>query len=89
MKHYKNQSFDEERALYGSDGVTVEGPEGEKFLPADTVIYAAGMRAEQAAAIALSQCAPEFYMLGDCCVPKNIIAATQPAHTVASLLGTR
>jgi len=72
-----------------ADGVTVEGPEGERFLPADTVIYAAGMRAEQGPAIALSECAPEFHMLGDCCVPKNIIAATQPAHTVASLLGTR
>ena len=48
------------------DGVEIEGPEGKGFLEADTVIYAAGMRAQRDAAIALSQCAPEFIMLGDC-----------------------
>ena len=71
------------------DGVEIEGPEGPGFLEADTVIYAAGMRALRDEAIALSQCAPEFIMLGDCQIPKNIIAATQPAHTAAMLLGTR
>ena len=71
------------------DGVEIEGPEGKGFLEADTVIYAAGMRAQRDAAIALSQCAPEFIMLGDCQTPKNIIAATQPAHTAAMLIGTR
>ena len=36
MKQYKNQSFDEERALYGSDGVTVDfsGPLSEAELHA-------------------------------------------------------
>ncbi len=71
------------------DGVEIEGPEGKGFLEADTVIYAAGMRAQRDAAIALSQCAPEFIMLGDCQTPKNIIAATQPAHTAAMLIGTK
>ncbi len=71
------------------DGVEIEGPEGKGFLEADTVIYAAGMRALQAEAAALSQCAPEFVMLGDCQTPKNIIAATQSAHTAAMLIGTR
>ncbi len=64
-----------------------EGPAGADFIPADTVIYAAGMRPEQAPAIALSQCAPEFHMLGDCVVSKNIISATQPADTIARLIG--
>ena len=71
------------------DGVEIEGPEGKGFLEADTVIYAAGMRAQRDEAIALSQCAPEFVMLGDCQTPKNIIAATQTAHTAAMLIGTR
>ena len=67
----------------------IEGPEGKGFLEADTVIYAAGMRAQRDEAVALSQCAPEFVMLGDCQTPKNIIAATQTAHTAAMLIGTR
>ena len=71
------------------DGVEIEGPEGKGFLEADTVIYAAGMRALRDEAVALSQCAPEFVMLGDCQTPKNIIAATQVAHTAAMLIGTR
>ena len=71
------------------DGVEIEGREGKGFLEADTVIYAAGMRAQRDDAIALSQCAPEFVMLGDCQTPKNIIAATQTAHTAAMLIGTK
>jgi pyruvate/2-oxoglutarate dehydrogenase complex dihydrolipoamide dehydrogenase (E3) component len=71
------------------EGVEIQGPEGAGFLPADTVIYAAGMRPEREAALALSQCAPEFTMLGDCQTPKNIMAATQPAETAAMLIGVR
>ncbi len=71
------------------DGVEIEGREGSGFLEADTVIVAAGMRGLRDEAVALSQCAPEFVMLGDCASPKNIIAATQPAHTAAMLIGTR
>ena len=69
--------------------VTTQTADGQSTVKADTVIYAAGMRAQRDAAIALSQCAPEFIMLGDCQTPKNIIAATQPAHTAAMLIGTR
>ena len=71
------------------DGVELEGPEGAGFLAADTVIYAAGLRPLQEETAALSECAPEFIMLGDCVSPKNIIAATQSAHTAAMLIGTR
>ena len=71
------------------EGVEIEGPEGRGFLEADTVIVAAGMRALRDEAIALSQCAGEFIMLGDCQTPKNIIAATQTAHTAAMLIGTK
>ena len=71
------------------DGIECEKAGEKLFFPADTVIYAAGMRAQREEAIALSQCAPEFVMLGDCQTPKNIIAATQTAHTAAMLIGTR
>ena len=71
------------------DGVEIEDRDGPGFLEADTVIYAAGMRALRDEAVALSQCAPEFIMLGDCQTPKNIIAATQTAHTAAMLIGAR
>jgi hypothetical protein len=45
------------------------------------------MRPERDAAIALSGCASEFYMIGDCQTPKNIISATQAADTAARLIG--
>ena len=72
-----------------SDGVEIQGPEGASFLPADTVIYAAGLQPLRDDAVALSECAREFVMLGDCTTPKNVIAATQAAHTAAMLIGTR
>ncbi|MCR4770671.1 MAG: FAD-dependent oxidoreductase [Oscillospiraceae bacterium] len=72
-----------------SDGAEIEDANGAGFIPADTVIVAAGMRALRDEAAALAQCAPEFVMLGDCRTPKNIIAATQPAHTAAMLIGAR
>ncbi len=70
-----------------ADGVETESGDGKGFLEADTVIYAAGMRPERDAAIALSGCASEFYMIGDCQTPKNIISATQAADTAARLIG--
>ena len=68
-------------------GLLVAGPEGEYELPADTVIYAAGQRPLREEALALENCAPEFYMLGDCVTPKNIVAATQAAFQLARDIG--
>ena len=68
-------------------GLRVSGPEGETELPADTVIYAAGQRPLREDALALRDCAPEFYMLGDCVAPKNIVAATQAAFQLARDIG--
>ncbi len=68
-------------------GLRVSGPEGEFDISADTVIYATGQRALKAQAAALSDCAPEFYQLGDCLVPKNIHAATSVAHMIACDIG--
>ena len=68
-------------------GLSVSGPEGEAVLPADTVIYAAGQRPLRAEAEALRDCAGEFYQLGDCVTPKNIVAATQAAFQIARDIG--
>jgi NADPH-dependent 2,4-dienoyl-CoA reductase/sulfur reductase-like enzyme len=69
-------------------GLSVELPDGtNRFLAADTVIYATGQRPLWDEAKALSGCAPEFYQLGDCVTPKNIYAATQAAANIVRNLG--
>ena len=68
-------------------GVRVTGPGGTFDLPADTVIYAVGQRPLRDEAVALRDCAGEFFQIGDCVTPKNIFAATQAAWTVARDLG--
>jgi len=70
-----------------SDGVVGRGPDGEKLFKADTVIYAVGQKPLSDEAAALGSCAPEFYMIGDCRVPRNIAAATSAAYTVARDIG--
>jgi 2,4-dienoyl-CoA reductase-like NADH-dependent reductase (Old Yellow Enzyme family)/thioredoxin reductase len=66
-----------------SDGIKAEGPDGPLKLEADTVIYATGQKPLREETKALSGCAAEFYQIGDCVTPKNIMAATQAAWTVA------
>ncbi|NLA86617.1 MAG: FAD-dependent oxidoreductase, partial [Clostridiales bacterium] len=68
-------------------GVLCETAEGEKFFDADTVIYAVGQRPLQEEASALRFCAPEFYQIGDCVTPSNIMNATGTAFTIARSLG--
>ena len=51
--------------------------------PADTVIYAVGQQPQRQAAVSLYDCAPEFYILGDCVSPANIMNATSAADAVA------
>ena len=70
-----------------SGGITAKGPDGALEIPADTVIYAAGQKPLDSEAAALSDCAGEFYQIGDCVVPKNIFAATQAAWTIARDIG--
>ncbi|NLL53516.1 MAG: FAD-dependent oxidoreductase, partial [Peptococcaceae bacterium] len=59
----------------------------EKFFEADTVIYAVGQVALSEEASSLRFCAPEFYQIGDCVVPKDIMSATRTAHTIARNIG--
>ena len=57
------------------------------FIPADTVIYAAGRVRRSAEAAALSGCARQFIQLGDCLQVANIQAATSLAWTEARNIG--
>ncbi len=68
-------------------GVLCETADGERFFEADTVIYAVGQRPLQEEAAALRFCAPEFYQIGDCVAPLNIMNATGTAFTIARDIG--
>lgn len=72
-----------------NDGVLCQGPEGEVFYPADTVILAAGMRGRQAEAAAFAQSAPLFYQVGDCLSATNIYEANRLGFNAAMEIGTR
>jgi pyruvate/2-oxoglutarate dehydrogenase complex dihydrolipoamide dehydrogenase (E3) component len=62
--------------------------EGEEiFMDADSVIYAVGQRPLQDEAAAMYECAPLFYPIGDCVMPKNIMAATSAAYEIARNIG--
>ena len=67
-------------------GVTGEKDGEQVFFPADTVICAMGQKALREEAEALRFCAPEFYVLGDCTVPKNILQATAMADAISKNL---
>ena len=68
--------------------ITDKGVWGEKdgnriFIEADTVIYAMGQEPLYEEAAALGKCAPEFYQIGDCVSPENIMKATSMADAAA------
>jgi 2,4-dienoyl-CoA reductase-like NADH-dependent reductase (Old Yellow Enzyme family)/thioredoxin reductase len=68
-------------------GISAKGPDGLLEIVADTVVYAVGQKPLRDEAAALRSCAPEFYPIGDCVTPKNILAATQAAWTIARDIG--
>lgn len=68
-------------------GLVVEDVNGIRTIEADTVIYAIGQLPLREEAIALSDCAPEFYQIGDCVTPKNIYEATSVAYQIATDIG--
>jgi NADPH-dependent 2,4-dienoyl-CoA reductase/sulfur reductase-like enzyme len=68
-------------------GVRCERDGSELFIEADTVVYAVGQSPLFEAAAALSSSVPEFYALGDCVQPKNIMSATSAAYEIARFAG--
>ncbi len=71
------------------DGVGVSGEtsDGIRHFDADTVIYAIGQKPLAEETYSLSGCAPEFYPVGDCITPKNIMNATSMAYIAARSIG--
>ncbi len=66
-----------------AEGVLCAAPEGEKLIPCETVICAAGQRANRADADALRGCAPFVRFLGDCVRPATITQAVYQGHHAA------
>ena len=56
-------------------------------VTADTIIYAVGYEPLADEALTLRFSAPEFFMIGDCVTPKNIMNATTEAFTIACDIG--
>jgi len=70
-----------------AEEITSEGVIGGGTLyKGDTVIYAVGQRPQREAATVLHDCAPEFYLLGDCVSPANIMNATACADAIARMI---
>ena len=69
------------------NGLTIEDKAGQRTIEADTVICAVGQRPLSEEAAAMYECAPEFYQLGDCLTPQNILTATQAAYQAARDIG--
>lgn len=65
------------------DGVLTEGPEGERFFPADTVVYAMGMRSNTAEAEALRGYTREYRAVGDCVRARRVVNAVFEATWAA------
>lgn len=68
-------------------GVRCTSKDGDVFLAADTVAYAAGMRARTNEALSFNDVAPIFHMIGDCRTSSTILNATSSGYTVAKYLG--
>ncbi len=59
----------------------------EHSVPADTVIYAVGLRPEREKADMLREIAPEYYQIGDCLKAMNMLEANQAGYYIARDIG--
>ena len=69
--------------------VVKDAVNGQYLIEADSVIYAMGQIPLTDQAYALRDCAKEFYAIGDCTAPRNILAATQEAEQIVIDLGRK
>ena len=65
------------------DGLYYTKDGEEKFIPADTIIIAAGQKPLAEEAFSFAPYAPEFQMIGDCSSVSNILNAVKNAYTIA------
>lgn len=70
------------------NNILIEDSKGtQASLPIDSVVYATGQTPLRKESIAFHGIAPEFYQIGDCQTPRNILAATREAYTAARNIG--
>lgn len=74
-------------SMFGMPKYQADGTEGTRLYQADTVIYSVGQRPLREECNELRGCAPEFYQIGDCVVPRNIWEATSAGHYTARDIG--
>lgn len=66
------------------EGVWAAGPDGEERLyEADTILLAVGLRPLRQEAEAFRDCAPEFYIIGDCRRPQTVYDANRDGYNTA------
>ena len=61
-------------------GLLCDTPEGEALLEADTILLAAGMRADQAAVEAFYNTAPRVFTIGDCIKAGRVVDAVSGGY---------
>ncbi|MBR3004219.1 MAG: FAD-dependent oxidoreductase [Lachnospiraceae bacterium] len=76
-----------DKFMYDMPKYYPDAESGTHLYEADTVIYAVGQRPLREESDALRECAPEYYSIGDCIVPKDIWTATTNAYYIARDLG--
>ena len=69
------------------NGIVCDTPEGEKFIEADTVVLALGVKPLWNEVDALSSFAGEFYQAGDCRAARSMLEASGEGWTMANLIG--
>ncbi|MGI6218159.1 MAG: FAD-dependent oxidoreductase, partial [Coriobacteriales bacterium] len=71
-----------------SDKVVCTDPDGKTVeFPADSVVFATGMRPRTEEAMALRECAPEFYPIADCMIARDMCEAVTQAYMAAKNVG--
>ncbi len=70
------------------NGVEAQCGDDKVFIEADTIVYSVGMKPLWDEACALSQCAPEVHIIGDCRAPRQIVYATHEAFYTVRNIGT-
>ena len=71
----------------GSEGVRCETDGKEAFLPADTVLYAVGMRSRVETYLDLAPLAPHVDLIGDCRQPGKLLGAIHGGYFAALDVG--
>ncbi|MBR4691815.1 MAG: FAD-dependent oxidoreductase [Oscillospiraceae bacterium] len=70
-----------------ADGVRYEKDGREETLPADTVLYAVGMRSRTETYLALAPLAPHVDLVGDCKAPGKLLGAVHGGYFAAMDIG--